>query len=230
MPRILRSRAGCPSPIGSGVATSDREEDAMRIVAISGMWLAAFIGAGALAAGCANEKVGSVAGLTDAELQAEVGDSSAFQRALLSDGVLTYAEYETAVLATVQCLRDRGVSIVTEPHAAPGNVIAFEFGGSTQFSGEASDRENEEARLAYEDCYHEHQDVVDLAWARQNQVDQRTLEGARAALRRCLHEAGIEGVPENAKGRDFQPFQHFEAFPRCQDSVAREFNIAGFGG
>lgn len=203
----------------------------MRFHETSSLAVLVLLGAAALADACRSDQQDpNSSGLTDAELQAEAGKTSAFQQALLSDGLLTYAEYESAVLATVQCLRDRGIEIVTEPHPAPGEVIVFEFGGSTSFSGESAVRENEAARLSYEACYHEHQDVVDLAWARQHEVDERTLERARAALRSCLEEAGVEGIPKNAKGRDFQPFQRFEAFPKCQERVAEEFDISGFGG
>lgn len=168
-------------------------------------------------------------GLTDAELRAEVDRSSEFQKQLLADGALSYSEYETAVLATVRCLADRGIPIVTPPHPAPGNVIAFEFGGSTEFAGATSVKENEAARQAYEDCYQEHQNVVDLAWSRQNQADEETLSLARAALRQCLSAAGI-AVPDDARGKDFQPFYKFEAYPACQQQVSEEFDISGFGG
>jgi hypothetical protein len=202
----------------------------MRIGGTATLLVPVLVGAGAVIAACGETPPPQDSGLTDADLRAEVGEASVFQQSLLSDGLLTYPEYESAVLATVQCLRDRGISIITEPHTAPGGVLVFEFGGSTQFAGEAADRENEAARLAYEACYHEHQNVVDLAWARQTQVDERTLAEARSALRECLEEAGVEGIPPNAKGRDFQAYQHLEVFPKCQEKVGREFDIAGFGG
>lgn len=144
--------------------------------------------------------------------------TSEFQRERLQDGKLTYEEYESAVLATVQCLRDRGVVISVEPRRASGNLLQFAW---------ASTAETDAAGWpAYESCYREHQALIDLLWSQQNQPSEETVQRARAALADCLREAG-EDLPENPASADFRRLAiagHPAVFA-CQHKITTEFDL-----
>ena len=153
-----------------------------------------------------------------------IASSSQFQRELLSDGRLTYEEYERAVLATVQCVKDNGIEIAKEIHSAPGKRIAFEFVGGT------TEDERARASAVYEDCYREFEETVDLVWAEQNAPDEKTLELARDALAQCLRAGGYQGLPAHPEREDFKLARGHLAFPPCQRRISQEYDLVGFGG
>jgi len=63
---------------------------------------------------------------------------SDFQAALLADGVVDYAEYEEAVLATIGCLRDQGLQVFG-PTLLSSGLLDFSYGGAP--TREESDRQ-----------------------------------------------------------------------------------------
>jgi predicted dehydrogenase len=159
---------------------------------------------------------GSQGATTDAP-----GSQTDFQEAALADGVVTFAEYERAMLATIECLRDGGVE-VTDATPVPGDRLTFEF-----YSG---DDDREAVRAAYQDCYERFAVAIDRAWATANAPTEEELQEARQALAECLRDAG-EDVPEQPALEDFVRLQQTaEAFGRCSQAISEEFGIPNFAG
>ena len=157
-------------------------------------------------------------------LSEAVQRTSAYQAAILGDGKLTQAEYEGAVLATVACLRDRGVRISVGPRPIPRN--------SLEFAWETSNAEEDAAAAAYDFCYREYQDLVDIVRYRQNGPSQAEFDAARAALIECLRQAGVP-LPASASADDLRAadFDYPDAFATCQAEVTTRFNLPpGFAG
>jgi hypothetical protein len=169
-----------------------------------------------LAVACGGQK-------QDRPLPEGLGDAlkatSAFQRNLLQDGELTYSEYESSVLATVQCLKDRGVTISVEPRLVPGKRLEFAY--------ETSEANDASASSAYDDCYREYENLVDIVWYRQNAPSQQQLDAARAALADCLRKAGVD-LPEHPTSTDFRRLATVgnTSLFACQEEVSREFDIS----
>ena len=158
-------------------------------------------------------------------LEEALRSSTAFQREVLSDGKLDYAEYESAVLATMSCLRNAGVEIVDGPTRAPGERLNFVFkGGPTR---EDADRVND----VYQRCYREYQDIVDIVWAQQHQPTEVELNEARQALARCLREAGV-AVPDPAASEDLGAIARGgnPHFGPCSARISEQYDIPDFGG
>lgn len=100
-----------------------------------------------------------------------------FQRAVLRDGHLTFAEYERSVLATMECLRAEGVTIRTEPAPCPEPWrLTFSFS-----AGPNLDRVN----AIYDRCYDDHQSYVDYVWAVMNEPTEEELIDAREQVVEC---------------------------------------------
>lgn len=64
------------------------------------------------------------------ELLAAQENAPAHQLAALQDGVVTFAEYEAAVLATVSCLRDAGIEVRDVRVSPDGRQIRYTCGGA----------------------------------------------------------------------------------------------------
>lgn len=154
-----------------------------------------------------------VSGLTEA-----LQGTSDFQRERLQDGKLTYEEYESAVLATVKCLRDRGVVISVEPRRVAGNRIEFAYA--------SNDATDDAASSAYDACYRDYQTLVDIVWFQQNQPSEETVQRARQALAACLREAGAD-LPEHPTAADFRQLALAgnQSLPGCQQKTSSEFDL-----
>ena len=64
-----------------------------------------------------------------AEVQTAVAGAPPFQQAILKDGSVTFEEYESAALATVKCLQDHGVRILSGPSLGPGKRYVYTYSG-----------------------------------------------------------------------------------------------------
>lgn len=146
---------------------------------------------------------------------------SAVQLALLADGELTFDEYESAVLATVQCLKEAGLTMVDTPRLdLSGTRYVFGY-----FAGR-DDEEFDRSRAIFGDCYTLHQAVVDREWGRLTAPPEGRLQDALAALANCLELAGFE-IAGPISQADFIPLtqQDPEQFNRCLAAVSKEFSI-----
>ncbi len=107
-----------------------------------------------------------------------------FQREILSDGVVTFAEYERAVFRTVQCLRELGYEVDGPELGARG--LFYDYWVTVGPEGSAATSE------AQDRCDEEYLRSVAFAWARQNELTGAELEAELERLRACLGEAGVE--------------------------------------
>lgn len=118
----------------------------------------------------------------------DLGPMSQFQQDVLQDNVLTFAEYEGAVAATVQCLRNEGVD-VTDPQY-DGRQFTFVYGGTNDPD------ELDAADEVYGRCYSEYQDMVDVAWTVQSAPSEEEVQTIRDEIGACLRRLGL-AVPEH---------------------------------
>jgi hypothetical protein len=85
--------------------------------------------------------------------------TDAAQAAALGDGFVSIQEYESAVTATIACMRKAGIP-VSDPQWM-GHQLRFTYGGY------ASRTEIEAAGEVYADCHTMNQAAIDRVWARQ---------------------------------------------------------------
>ncbi len=145
-----------------------------------------------------------------------------FQRAIIEDGVVTFAEYESAMYAVMACVEAHGIEIVGGLTADPsGKQLGFATRLGMDFE------EARENGRKTQQCHNQYAGVVTMLWAFQNQPTEQQRQEARAALDACLREAGAP-LPEDPAPQDFFGLVH--DYAPCFEQVQREFGIPNFVG
>ncbi|MGH6692992.1 MAG: hypothetical protein ACREF4_20175, partial [Gammaproteobacteria bacterium] len=135
--------------------------------------------------------------------------TSAEQADILADGVLTFGEYESAVMSMTECVRERipDVSLVVvgrNGEFVPGprlnNRNRYDYGFIYHGSIEASE-------VAIAECKRQHLSEVEFFWAEHVAPSERDLQEARYALARCVRDAGEDFDVESADAAAFEPYR-----------------------
>jgi hypothetical protein len=160
---------------------------------------------------------------------------SAFQRGLIEDGEVSFADYEAAVLAFTQCVEEAGLSFLDEP-AYNSGTRKFEFSiviGETVADADAGDADTM-------NCATEYFSHVQALWNWNNAPTEAELQEADAAWRACMLDGGddrddVAAIPqwgttafdnwvyEHGKLEAQNPSADFPNWRRCLDVVRREF-------
>lgn len=152
-----------------------------------GQAFAAAIAATALlVAGCSTAREqGTLPDYVRAELDAGLSD---FQRAILEDGVVTPAEYEQAVLATLSCLDAEGI-----PHSEP--VLQQSGPSAPRWDytvGPWPIEEDERFSAIYRRCLDEYQRAVASAWSHQEGPTESEMQALRQKAVECFRRYGLD--------------------------------------
>lgn len=154
---------------------------------------------------------------------------SAYQKNLIQDGRLTFAEYEAAALATVDCLEKAGYAVFHVPGeleynralATPGPGLSARGRYTFDIGADPSNRAgllNDSVR-----CRAEFFDLVDLLWAEHTAPTEHDLQLGRAMIGACLRGKGLS-VPENPSQKEL--FVH--AWPPDGDGQGRGQPVADY--
>ena len=141
-------------------------------------------------------------------LQAVIDASSAFERALVSDGALSFEEYERAVFANVACMESKGLSISHSdstvrydlgdlkpgPRLSKRGIYHFVAGAPDSFGPDA-------LREATAECTAQFNTVVSLLWAEHSRPTIQESQQYRDAIARCIREAG-QDAPDHPSDQD----------------------------
>jgi hypothetical protein len=151
-------------------------------------------------------------------------ESTEEQREALSDGELTFAEYEAAATRTVRCLGDAGLQ---GEAVLDHNSQTYALGARWQSSGDRAD--DEEKRAATERCYANHWNGISQAWTAQSTPTESEIDAARQAMAQCMREGGLD-VPVPASSQDILRHQAHEVYAACARRIAEEHGLPNFGG
>jgi hypothetical protein len=161
---------------------------------------------------------------------------SDFQRALLADGVLTLAEYEQAILAFRECAVGLGYQL---REWMPRHDRGYSVSATYRLpEGQKESLETAQSRTAQlQRCHREYLEAVGYVWIKEHHPSESEFQQAREALGACLREQGEE-FPANPTEGDFTRYHrtplaaraNIDAFPICQERIADEFDLPGFGG
>ena len=167
--------------------------------------------------------------------------ASASQKLILQDRAITFAEYETAVFATVSCLRDGGVHVYSGPlpdRAASEEPILTERGVYVYVADPGLGDTGAKKAAAVEHCKRDFSEVVEEVWFAATLPSLDDLQKARNQIAACLREAGIE-VGERPSSFELARLAYPpDGFPKpgfpvppykgCAEKAATEFNIPRF--
>ncbi|HET7737489.1 MAG TPA: hypothetical protein VFK32_02845 [Tepidiformaceae bacterium] len=145
------------------------------------------------------------------------------QRALLRDGELTFAEYESAVLAAYQCVTGEGIRIRREPSIdKTGWRITFAVYAGSDLAAVGRTAEIQMR------CYDEYQNYVEYVWATMNGPTEAEWQEAAEALYDCLAEYDPSPSPA-FNSPEFFPWLDSaglrEEFEPCIDTVHAETGV-----
>lgn len=158
-----------------------------------------------------------------AQIGVALSDVPEGQRDALRDGIVTFAEYEAAAFAVVECVRDLGYTILTGPELDPSGLLVLFTYGLGQGDLEDARQHFLEARK----CHDDYLSLVLQVWLWQNQPTEDQLQAARSTLLHCLETSGVhlphDPPPELLSGLA-------EVHPACFEQVQREFRIPQFRG
>ncbi len=131
------------------------------------------------------------------DVAAVVASTSPEQREPLADRVITFAEYEKATLATIQCLRDAGLT-VEGPYPRNGTdsrYLDFTF-GMVSYTGETLSPHNDKAVSTADRCETTYRTDVARVWEFQLLLTPEARNEQKAHLIVCLRQAGVDLRPD----------------------------------
>jgi hypothetical protein len=148
-------------------------------------------------------------------------------------GNATSDDFQEAMLAFTQCMRDHGIEMDDPQFMEGGGAIAVRIGGE---DGPRFDPQSEEFQAAQEACG----SILEAARPQLDPAVQAELIEGQLAMAQCLRDHGIEGFPDpamDADGRlqriggagvDELPFDPFsDAFRDANEACAEELGIEG---
>jgi hypothetical protein len=141
----------------------------------------------------------------------------------LTDGELSFSEYEKGFFALIACLEAEGLSFIGEPRIdSDGTTHHVVDGGST----DESLRHTQEIFSA---CRYQHFSILAAAWAWQTRLTESEVNLARALLSKCLRERDIDATDIPT---DDELDRLMETYPDavigCSRKVEEETGLTGF--
>ena len=159
------------------------------------------------------------------EIEQARRDSDSVSLELLSDGFLSFAEYESVVLDYVACVESAGASLGRPLAAGRLRVYAIEF--VSPVTSAAAVRE------AVPRCGAPTYDRISRLWSLGNAPSEEVVREARTALANCLRARG-QSVPDDPGPEYFANVGRSSggttAMLQCSAIVSDEYGIPYFGG
>ena len=159
------------------------------------------------------------------EIEQARRDSDLVSLKLLSDGFLSFAEYESVTLEYVACVESAGASLGRPLVAGKLRVYAIEF-VSPATSAAA-------VREAVPRCGAPTYDRISRLWSLGNAPSEEVVREARTALANCLRTRGLS-VPDDPGPEYFanagRSSAGTTAMLECSAIVSEEYGIPYFGG
>ncbi len=157
------------------------------------------------------------------------------ERPLIEDGVLTFEEYQAAVLETVACFERAGVKVVHFPGYGRGGVGepgprlssrgVYSYAGAVQGT---PDKRPVESAAATAACKAGSAQVESL-WAQHTAPSQVEMQAMRDYMAKCLRDAGATVPQDHASDAELKRAKSAgaseEAYWKCQFAAADAFEI-----
>jgi hypothetical protein len=126
------------------------------------------------------------------DVQQVTAQTTDFQRELLRDGELTFAEYEQAVLAALVCMEDAGLDVEGPfPRDGDERFIDFRYGGEAQAGEDAESHAGRVNEIGFA-CMQEYLTDVSRIWESQHLLTPEERELQRGHVIQCLRDGGLE--------------------------------------
>jgi len=176
--------------------------------------------------GCRNEGSGksndSLQGLNPVALTELRKGAGKEQLEMLADGEVTFQEYEQAILSTITCISNAGITVGTPELKYQRKYYWYDW----EIPGDKAD----ELFPKLDACTGAWRPIVD-AWYLEIAPTEAEISAGRRALLTCLRDAGID-IPVEATEQDFARLRSSPSpkFLKCVEKVREEFGLVGFAG
>jgi hypothetical protein len=108
------------------------------------------------------------------------------QSPAFDDGVVTFPEYESAILAVVRCIRDAGYVVIGPNLDDAGRFLVYDYGGVE------TPQELDVADEIQQVCLDRHASYIIEAYALSTATPQQEIDRRWAAYRSCVEGAGFD--------------------------------------
>jgi hypothetical protein len=172
-----------------------------------------------------------------------MANSSPFERGLLADGVLSFADYERSTFSMIDCVKERGFEVIhfkrmvvydlndtsPGPRLTTRGKYLFSFVGSP-----GSDATTLSSRVA--ECKRTYSAGIELLWAEHISPTLAEQQEIRDTMAECVRSAG-QSVPEHPSQADLDLLAYPpdgmadqgqmapEWFEQCYATIADEFEL-----
>lgn len=156
-----------------------------------------------------------------------------FQRDLMVDGVVTFGDYEAAILTMARCINQSGGALGEgEPKLNRRGLYTY----SPSWPLDSPPGTENAVRR----CIDDHVGTISLFWAEVVAVPQEELAKAMSEMGDCLKISGVTDAPDTQHPRDFHLFIRDKArvglltaslqevYLACASGVEERWGIAGF--
>ncbi len=144
--------------------------------------VAGIVGVTMMGGGCASVTPSS----PSIDVKQLAASTSQFQKEILTDGVVTPAEYESALLAHRQCVTEAGAD-AGQLYEIGNNELTFDY----EVVADSDEAVNEINTLA-DECMNLYRRDVGAVWAQQQLLTPQEREDLRPKVIRCLQAAGFD--------------------------------------
>lgn len=149
--------------------------------------------------------------IASAWIASELASASPRDKAILEDGVVTFDEYQTAILDAVQCADDTG---------ATGKATLKYRNTWYELSADAPQGTGD----AVQDCFADALTILE-AWSIEILPTEKELQVAGAKVLVCLNEHHFPGVPREPSDEYFMSIISTSVFLDCATNVSNEMGI-----
>lgn len=123
--------------------------------------------------------------------------TSDFQKPMLEDGVVTFAEYERATLAEIDCIKKALPSVrVDGPNPTQSDHPTLEY--TLEVVGDIPAEQEADFEKSQAECHATYLSDVGAVWATQDIPSEEERKTLLASLRDCLVDAGVD-LPAKAE-------------------------------
>lgn len=150
-------------------------------------------------------------------------------KARIRDNTISFADYESAVLSAMQCMRDAGATFrADDPVLSARGVYTWH----ARIPGSPTDTSAVERSQR---CVEDHINLIELYWKQTVQPSQRETMGAMKEMGDCMRSTGLaEFVPSTLDINDFIPIpqrltpQARAGYVACARAVQDRWGLIGF--
>jgi hypothetical protein len=152
-----------------------------------------------------------------------------FEKDLIGDGTLTFAEYERAVFAVVECWKEAGAILAEEPRVNARGQYLIYAGAPSALAAEMKPK--------IDACSAKYMGAITFLWTEHTAPSELEWQNAMKLMAACLTDKGFKDVPPQPEVQVglFRTYAYIDGvfsveYEECRAQIEEETGIEGFSG